>query len=257
MLTTLPTELMTQISDYLPQKDFHNLRLTSRALENQSRKFLEYHFRTSRFTFTREGLETLVTLTKNPAFASAVKELQLVLVTFPTAKNGHPFTTEEWREWREWNEWRKVQSGQNEESSEEKIRYRKLLRKRRRAWSRHQHDQNDLRTKSVDVTLLTEAIKSLHALESITTISQYDSEEPPWGFRQIVTELGTRPWHAGPLPRSWAINVHDSQHAIIKSATHSIGVVMGAIFKSGIHRMYPPSTATIQLRWMACRPTRT
>lgn len=59
-----------------------------------------------------------------------------------------------------------------------------LRRERRRAYNRYFHSQNRLRKQAIDVELLTEALRNLSALESMSLVDHLDHEDPPWGARR-------------------------------------------------------------------------
>ncbi|KAF1953154.1 hypothetical protein CC80DRAFT_507350 [Byssothecium circinans] len=237
MLADLPTELVSKICGAFERVDLHNVRLVCKALSQKTLDNLyALHFKTSPFMLTRASLEKLIEFSKMPRISGKIRKLELVLVTFPIVErkkiNGEPFTTKEQQE----VSFAKTAFGSTQDSTTEKyttarLKYlrAKFRRARRKKYAWYHHDQHLLRTKSIDVSLLVEALRNLTALESIATTHHYDKDSPPWGLRQVVDELGI--WPVTTVPSSSGIN---NERAVF--AKHSVGVVLGALCKSGIKR---------------------
>ncbi|KAF2637868.1 hypothetical protein P280DRAFT_482765 [Massarina eburnea CBS 473.64] len=234
-LSALPMELVSQICLDLSEEDIHRLRLTCRPLgQKTSHAFYTTHFRTSAFMITRDSLQTLVDFSKKPQIAGTIKQLKLVLVTFPTAEkarlDGKTSAAEHLEE-------ASAALSLDEDGSSKHLKElsQKRVRARRRMYGWNQQDQNLLRTTGVDADLLTEALLNLTALESIATCAIYDPDmKPPWGLRKLVNELGMRPSTSHLHSARYMLKTVQEANERTVFAAHSVGVVLGAISRSGI-----------------------
>lgn len=255
----LPEEIIDHVCANLPKQDIHNLRLTCKHLAAKSyHQFLVCHFRAAQFIFTEESLRTLISFAKDPKIGPAIKELQLCLVTFPPQKkhgiHENPLTEQEKKEASDIKLVAKTEFGPKRVSEtvdsvlEERLTAysTQLKRNRRRLYSRYEHDQHTMRTKSTDVEMLSEALRLLPALDSITLMDRLDRNDPPWGARKIVNDTSLWPVAASvaaiqddaELRHYWFWSAVEHGNKIERRlkafSAHSIGVVLGAIYRSRI-----------------------
>lgn len=188
--------------------------------------------------FTREGLEELVNFSKTRNISPQIRVVKLVLVSFTNQGKGHltgePYTRAEARA-----NFLAVSDGPTEsENLRAKIYSKRIRQMRRRAYGRHKDDQNVLRRQGEDVRLLSEALSRLPALEAIQTTDVY-GEEHPWGRGSVISDLGMMPFTASmrswiPLTRDDYASRFEVEREMKKTSGHSVGVVLGALHRSGI-----------------------
>ncbi len=187
---------------------------------------------------TRQSLEELIDLSKNPKYQKVIKELEVCHVVFSresrSAINGRPLSPDEKEAFqaivRKHNlapvqyEW---PVGQVRNPSSE-IRHwniwdfeRKLKHQRRIMHDKQMHDQNTMRTQGIDVELLTTALKNLPALRSIR-LTSFDAGRLPFAGKKLFREIGVWPSHFPP-----------SRQEAYFPETHSISVILGALVRSG------------------------
>ncbi|KAK2780030.1 hypothetical protein FQN53_001145 [Emmonsiellopsis sp. PD_33] len=79
-LDHIPEELITEIFNSLDPKDFLNFRLTCRAICNKSSYCVKSRFfKTRRFNFSRQALETFSQVAKYDRFGPAIEEVSITL----------------------------------------------------------------------------------------------------------------------------------------------------------------------------------
>jgi hypothetical protein len=251
-LSLLPEELIENICAYLPKTDMGNFRLTSRILKEKSNHaFAICHFKITQIMLTLESLETLINkIANDPRYGASVKELQICLVTFPLQAKSHltgqPLTEKEIKALE------MISSAERDTDtkdalpdacgSEQKFLDR-LKRTRRKLYSRHHHSQNLLRTQSIDVTLLAEALRCLPALESITILGNLHPMNPPWGARNVQRDIGR--WPASVFCKTatqtqlnptydYLLGGADVVRYWKRFSIHTMAVVFGALIRSDI-----------------------
>ncbi|KAF2112213.1 hypothetical protein BDV96DRAFT_172098 [Lophiotrema nucula] len=182
-LAQLPEEIIDIICESLEAQDVTNLRYTCRSLQAKSdhQWALKFFGQTS-FVLTRRSLTLLIELSKNERFAPCIRELQLVLVTFPPSKLSGILGTP-------LSEPMDVDNGKSSHASalakkqgdrkklegkpEEPSTSQMIKRQRRATYQRNMHDQNMLRKRGIDIDMLTEALQNLGGLESFSILDQY------------------------------------------------------------------------------------
>jgi hypothetical protein len=251
-LSLLPEELIENICAYLPKTDMGNFRLTARILKEKSNHaFSVCHFKVTQIMLTLESLETLINkIANDPRYGASVKELQICLVTFPLqAKSqltGQPLTEKEIKAFEMSSSVERDTDTEDASpaagGSEQKF-LDTLKRTRRKLYSRHHHSQNLLRTQSIDVTLLAEALRCLPALESISILGNLDPMNPPWGARNVQSDIGiwppsvfcmtaTKTQLSPGYGRPWGET--DVVRYCKRFSTHTMAVVFGALSRSDI-----------------------
>ncbi|KAF2446533.1 hypothetical protein P171DRAFT_483870 [Karstenula rhodostoma CBS 690.94] len=252
-LCDLPTEMIASICEHLDGADISNFRLASRTIHAKSyRAFFDCQFEVTAVTFTKKGLEKFVEFSKDPNIGRSIKGVELVLVAFPTLGKQHltgvPYTSAEFEECQQSpgmlaNLHTSTNSGDITSKAFIKPRQqeaqRRIYRRRRRVYSNYQHDMNTIRKTSVDVALLAEAFRHLPGLNNIWMTDYIPEGYAVWGLPEIIGSLGMRPFYASML--SWVPQKQDSyesqfqvERELKAIATHSVGVVLGAIRRSGV-----------------------
>jgi hypothetical protein len=250
-LSPLPEELIDNICAWLPTFDMRNFRLTSRILKEKSNHaFTACYFKITQIILTRESLETLINKIANDSrYGPSVKTLQVCLLTFPpqakSELNGLPLTK------KEIEAFEMISLANNDTDTEDTLPSADILkqrlhstikRTRRRLYGQHHHSQNTLRTQCLDIKLLTEALRRLPALESITISGHLDPINPPWGARKIQHDIGMWPPFVIHMPTlvnlSSGYNYHMYDKEVVqyfqRFCKHTMAVVFGSLLRSGI-----------------------
>ncbi|KAL5394680.1 hypothetical protein PMIN02_004740 [Paraphaeosphaeria minitans] len=263
-ISKLPTEIIASICERLDRRSLHNFKMTSKNLHAKSYKsklsmiiwfckcttnrtcphtlgFFAHHFRQSAFTFTGDGLKRLVQFSKDPNISPEIKVLRLVLVSFP--QQGMEHLSKDWDTSDEAMAAIVDVADGEDDSMGARIRqvrrYRKAIRReRRRAYGHYQDDQNHLRRSGHDVDMLAEALRRLPALEEIHTVDIHGVDNP-WGRGNIISNIGDMPFTASmlswiPLKQDTYESRFEVEREMKKTSAHSVGAVLGAIYRSGI-----------------------
>ena len=214
LLNALPEELIDDICSYLSKEDLHNIRFTCDNLRKRSyHQFISRHFRISRFMFTQPSLQKLFDFAKHPKIGPAIKEIQLSLVYFGNegkdnidcscALPEYERTDEHVEELILRTDRGTHVAGQKsmERTSRQRLSAcrRKIRRPYRQSYGRNQSQQNTLRTQGIDVHMLSEALRLLPFVESISLLNEDESADALregavlWGHRELVSEIGIRP----------------------------------------------------------------
>ncbi|KAF2004504.1 hypothetical protein P154DRAFT_572163 [Amniculicola lignicola CBS 123094] len=209
-LTELPAEIISSICDLLAIDDVHELRTVCKDMWRKTRySLLAKTFRMVPVMMTRASLQGLLDLAEDPIICGVIKELQIVLVTYLSErKDSLPLGPQR--------------------------------RSQRRAYSRHMHSQNTMRTTGEDVALLAQVLTKLTALESISTTDRLDPINPPLKAQDVHADLGMWPPVANMQKQNgWEmIGTWQEQYAPCRKQnlafnTHVIAVVMGALQRTG------------------------
>ncbi|OCK98209.1 uncharacterized protein K441DRAFT_674824 [Cenococcum geophilum 1.58] len=204
-LTDIPEELIDNICQFLATKDVSRFRLTCTIIRNKS-----YHawatssFQQMEFMITRNSLQHLIYFSKHKKFGPCIRELRIHTVSISALSKD---------EFIAWNEERGA-----------------IKRSGRRAYNRLSHDQNRLRKRSIDVSMLVEAMRNLPNLKVIKVYGNSDVSRV-WGVKQIRKMTGIYPPSAPDLRQMrhwWTTGTVDKMNA------HVFATVLSAIATSGV-----------------------
>jgi len=204
-LTDIPEELIDNICQFLAAEDVGRFRLTCTNIRDKS-----YHawatssFQQMEFMITRNSLQHLIYFSKHKKFGPCIRELGIHTVSISALSKDELI---------EWNEERDA-----------------VKRSGRRAYNRLSHDQNRLRKRSIDVSMLVEAMRNLPNLKVITVYGNFDVSRV-WGVKQIRKMTGIYPPSAPDLQQMrhwWTTGTVD------KMNTHVFATVLSAIATSGV-----------------------
>lgn len=214
-LTDIPEELIDNICQFLATKDVGRFRLTCTNIRHKS-----YHawatssFQQMEFMITRNSLQYLIDFSKHKKFGPCIRELGIHTVPISALSKDQLI---------EWNEERDM-----------------VKRCGRRAYSRLSHDQNRLRKRSIDVSMLVEAMRNLPNLEVITIYDNSDVSRV-WGVQEIREMTGIYPPSA---PDLWQMQDWRATGTVDKMNAHVFAIVLSAIATSGVKlrelRIRPP-----------------
>jgi hypothetical protein len=204
-LTDIPEELIDNICQFLAAEDIGRFRLTCTNIRDKS-----YHawatssFQQMEFMITRNSLQHLIDFSKHKKFGPCIQGLVIHIVSISGLSRDELI---------EWNEERDA-----------------IKRSGRRAYNRLSHDQNRLRKRSIDVSMLVEAIRNLPNLKVIAVYGSYDVSRV-WGVKQIRKMTGVYPPSAPDLRQMrhwWNTGTVDKMNA------HVFATVLSAIATSGV-----------------------
>ncbi|KAH7122407.1 hypothetical protein B0J11DRAFT_338093 [Dendryphion nanum] len=251
----LPIEVIEMIAGDLSIEDLHSFRLACRDFKAKAQvPFFDAHYGISSFMVTRDSLQTLVNFSKHDTKRKRIREIRICLVTFTDSHRAR--ITEDPLSKQEMNEYNALlavparQARDSLDSSTESFvtaeedqgrafqrlleeYLKKLKRSRRRNYGRHMSQQFALRRSGTDISMLTEALKNLPALETISITDEFDPECPTWGARQLQIETGIIPTTGKPDPVHWWYNPTDvAVHLDMRR--HVFALVMGAVARSQV-----------------------
>ncbi|KAF2647180.1 hypothetical protein K491DRAFT_723651 [Lophiostoma macrostomum CBS 122681] len=242
-IVDLPTEVIDKICSNLDKYDLQEFRLGCRVLKEKSyHQFAVSHFRVYPLMITRDSLEELVRVAKDKTFGPCIKELELYLVIFPEMMkrsiNGEPLNPDGTPVQESAANEVAITPGNDQRGDGANVldKKRKLKRLRRRRFGQYQVSQNTLQKQGTDVSLLTEALQHLPALNkiSISDGSLASLERSRIGTK-IQSDIGR------PLlmthRHTWS-GIYERETIIppnLHCISHALALTFGALVRSGIN----------------------